>query len=172
MDNITKALIALVIVLLGGSYVWSTLHFQSQGSPAGTTFSNAKFAAIAWSFLTSTSTSLYNSDASDRYITDMRVACTGIGTSQVAYTGAGLANWPFQAATSSSATASTTNSNLVFNTTIPTTTVGAVATISSTTQSLGAIPAFAVWPAGTYLRMYSIATNTAACVGGVDYIAG
>lgn len=146
------------------------------GSPTGTTFNTAKFAGINFSLATATSTSIVNGDASDRYIMSLELACSGVGTSQTAYTGAGLASLTFKGATTTgvangTAVNVTVTTSLAFSTTIATSSGGGIATQASSTPSLGAIPAFQVWAAGSSLVLFTNATNTAACTGGVRYLA-
>ncbi len=139
------------------------------GSPVGTTFSTAKIAAmnIAPATASATSTSILNSDASDRYITSAFAECTGAGSSQTAYTGAGLANLLLRIATSSTAAPVVlSNTNYAANLTIATT---APATYQSTTTPTTSW--MQVWASGSYLTFYPNATNTAQCVVGVSYLA-
>lgn len=177
MTTTTKGILAIVGAVLVAWAIWGAYQYpqaQPQQQLAGTsavgsTFSNAKYYAINAAFTSGTSTSILNGDANDRIVTSLRYACSGIGTSQRGFVGGGLNQWVLQAATSSSATASTTNTNLVFNTAIPTTTV--LAQMSSSTQVLGGNFPNNIWASGSYLVFYANATNTAACTVGVDVLA-
>lgn len=154
----------------------TVINQQAAGaSPAGSTFTNAKFSGITFSLATATSTTIVNTDSNDRYIVSMELACSGIGTSQTAYTGAGLASVTFKGATTTQTTSGaaqivTNTTSLAFNTTLATTTPGGIYTIASSTLSLGALPAWQLWPAGLGLTMFTNATNTAVCTGGVRYL--
>lgn len=144
-------------------------------SPQGSTFTSAKFAGVAARLsspgASATSSSLLNSDSNDRIITGLRVGCQSVGTSQTAYTGAGLASLTvFAATTSSSAPATNSNTNKVGggNITIGTSTATYTIATSSAPTGTGAI--YNVWATGTYLTFTVNATNTALCTFGADYI--
>jgi hypothetical protein len=94
--------------------------------------------------------------------------CTGLGTSQTAYTGAGLANLSFTAGTTTtSAPAALSNSNYSFNSNISTT--SSVTYVASSTE--GVISGYSrIWPTGTYWTVSSNATNTATCTIGVSVL--
>lgn len=184
-------LVAVVLIAVGGvAFVTQNEDAQdgSGSSTAGATFNSAKVAAVAVAPATpgtgATSTSVYNSDASDRYITGLRVGCSSIGTSLTAYTGAGLANLTLTIATSST-NAPATNSNTahIFPTLNIATTTGFF-TVSSTTGAYattslsgaigytGSTSFRNLWTAGSYVSFFFNATNTAACTVGVDYLPG
>lgn len=179
MTNTEKSLIALAVAVVGvlifGAYQFPQVS-TLVSSPAGTTFNTAKYAGVRADLglpgSTGTSTSVQNTDASDRIITGLRHGCQAVGTSRTAYSGAGLASLLVTAATSSTASPSTnSNTNSVGGgaITIATSTPNfAVSTSSATGAGSSAI--FNIWPAGSYLTFTTNATNTATCTFGADYI--
>ncbi len=196
-QNLTLgAIVVVLVVAIGGGYFFPKLENQEQqdqavGSPVGTTFANAKVAAINL-FPTNgaTSTSVLNSDASDRFVIDNFVACTGATTTYAAVTGSALTSlgWIIKAATTSTlAPAVIGNTNLVMNDAIATGTVaagvasdyGGVVLVASTSiasssplvNNAGAAAQMFRWAAGSYLTFWSNATNTANCTVGVHYLA-
>lgn len=155
-----------------------TIIQQVAGSSVGSTFNTAKFAGIDWTLTNgATSTSVLNSDASDRYVTSFEVGCQSVGTSLTAVTGAGLISLQISAATTStSAPAVVSNTNLVGGgvMVIATSTpqfVEASSTASTAVPNTGRSTIANVWSAGSYMTFWSNATNTAACVVGVRYLA-
>lgn len=153
---------------------------QYAGSSAGASFNTARFAGVVANLSTAganaTSSSVYNGDSSDRYITAIRLGCNGVGTSKTAYTGTGLSALTVSVATSSTAAPATNgNTNLVggLAVTIGTSTanfVEASSTSASTVPNVGSNSVANIWAAGSYLTFTTNATNTAACTFGVDYI--
>lgn len=135
------------------------------GSPVGATFGDAKVSAIVINLATATSTAIQNNSGSDQYLMKDAIGCEGIGTSQTAYTGAGLASLKVQAATSSTGTGVLTNGNWVFNFTIPTSTP--TFTMSSSTVDTATTTNWTVWQAGSWMQFATNATNTAVCTFGV-----
>lgn len=183
MTSTTKAFLALVGAAIIGLAIYGAYQFPvapeaTVSSTAGSTFSFAKYAGVRADLSapgsTGTSTSVYNSDSSERYITGIRSGCSLVGTSRTAYTGAGLAALLFSAATSSTASpAVQTNTNKVGggDVTVGTSTPNyAVATSSATGSGSNAV--YNIWPAGSYLTFTTNATNTAQCTFGVDYVQG
>lgn len=167
-DIITNVLLVALILLVGYSVFFKA--DQALGSSTGTTFNSAKVATIVFAPATAsaTSTSVYNSDASDRKIESFVTDCSGVGTSFTAYTGAGLAALTFSAATSSTAAPAINTNTNVFNLAVGTTTPDSYNIIGNATTT----PALnRVWAAGSYLNIYSNATNTASCIVGVNYLA-
>jgi len=167
--NLTIAVFIIGLIAIGAYFYPKVNQMMKTGSAVGTTFNSAKVAAINMTISTGTATSssLYNSDGSDRYIIDAFSVCSGVATSYTAYTGTGLAslNWKM-ATTSTSAPAILTNTNYVANMNMATTT--SVAMASSTVGDLAT--GNRTWAAGTYLTIQPNATNTAACTAGVHYI--
>ena len=140
-------------------------------SPAGTTSQTAKFFSVVANLGTpganATSSSILNTSANDYYVKSMNVGCETVGTSQTAYTGAGLASLTVKAATTSTAApASNANTNLAGSITISTTTPNFVE--ASTTASSGSNSVNYIWASGAYMTFTTNATNTAACTFGVE----
>ncbi len=186
MTTLSKSLLAFAVVgalagliaFFGLSPFGKQIIQQTFGSPVGSTFSTSKFAAVAVNLANvganGTSTSILNTDTSDRYPISIDLGCEGVGTSQTAYSGTGLAALTLSVATSSTANPlpSNANTNYVGAATlvIPTSTVQ-VAISSSTAALPGNTRSGVVWGAGTYMTFTFNATNTAACSVGVKYIA-
>lgn len=184
MDN--KTFIAGYVVLLLlvlGSYFYPAQHANNYPTPNagtistanGTVFNSAKIAETGFPLTTgnatTTSTALYNGDANDRIISSTFAFCSGLGTSQTAFTGTGLKSLSMLAATSSDGGGLLSNTNYVYQGDIATsspyffeasTTPGKV---NSTNQGLR------TWAAGTYLMFQVNATNTANCIVGAHYYA-
>lgn len=175
----TKSIIAAVSALVICVVIWGAYQYPkavstiATGSPAGSTFNTAKFAAVTADLstpgTTGTTTSILNTDASDRYVTGARLGCNGIGTSLTAYTGAGLVSLTLTIGTSSTANANTIGATAkVLNAVVvPTSTIQY--SFASSTSS-GANAQATVWHANEYMNFQFNATNTAACTTGVDYI--
>lgn len=176
----TKYLLAFIgVVVIAGAIYGAYLYPKVQilvGSPAGTTFGTSKFAAVAVNLANTgangTSTSILNTDASDRYPVSVDIACEGVGTSQTAYSGTGLAALTLSVATSSTANPnSNANTNYVGAATLAIPTSTTQVAISSSTAALpGNTRSGVVWGAGSYMTFTFNATNTAACSVGVKYI--
>ena len=141
-------------------------------SAVNSTFLSAKVAAIAFSPTTgATTTSILNTDASDRIVTDAFVTCSGVGTSYTALTGAGLASLQFKMATSSTAfPAIISNTNLLLSSAVIATSSVDVYVATTTPGLAGTSDFVRRWAAGSYLAVTSNATNTAACIVGVHYL--
>lgn len=142
-------------------------------SPAGSSFSDAKIADVSVNFAApganATSTSVLNTDANDRYISYEKVGCEGVGTSQTAYTGTGLASLTVTIATSSTAAPSgNANTNTLPVITVGTSTSNFVMS-SSTAAAPGSNLVSNIWAANSYLTFTTNATNTAKCIVGVNY---
>lgn len=172
VQAIVVAVIAGALSGLIAAKLTSKTEVIQAGSATGSTFNSAKVAMINASFASATSSGVYNSDASDRIITDATWSCTGVGTSQTAYTGAGLATWTISMATSSTASGSSfLNANTNYVVTTVQATSAAEVYIASTTPGLTGSVFVRRWAAGTYLNIFTNATNTAACTIGVKYLA-
>lgn len=152
-----------------------TQQFTAGSSPTGSTFGTAKLAAITMALAgsTGTTTSIQNTDSNDRLVTASHAACEGVGTSQTAGSGSGLANLTFSVGTTSLNFASATTTTpapwakiAVFN--VATNTINAE--VSSTTLATATSSNAIVWPAGTYMTFWWNATNTATCTVGVSYL--
>lgn len=172
--NISLVLIglALVVGLVAGHSFWGKVAAPVAGgpSPVGTLRSNAKDYTVTFipATGTATTTSILNSDSTDRYVTNDYIFCTGVGTSKTAYTGTGLASLTFTAATTSTANpTSLTNTNYILNSSVATSST--VTFVATSTE--GVIAGWSrIWPTGTYLTFSSNATNTAICTVGVHTI--
>lgn len=120
-----------------------------------------------------TTSSVLNGDTQDRVVTGSDVACSGVGTSKTAYTGAGLAAVTFTMSTTSTANpAALTQTNYVLNATFATSTTDSYVSTTSANVVNSATGNGVRWQAGSYMTISSNATNTAACVVGVKYIQG
>lgn len=136
---------------------------QYLGSPAGTTFNTAKIAgvnmALATAGINATTSSITNSDSSDRIITGGYATCSGLGTSLTADGTAGVYSLVLNIGTS------TTNMLTI-----------AVATTSSqinvaSSSAFAAVSYLSRWNIGSTLNFAWNATNTAACTVAVTYLA-
>lgn len=164
--------VALFVAIFIGRYFGpvytNTTQVNAVTSPVGTTFNSAKVAQIniTPSTASATSTGVLNTDSYDRYIEAMYGACSGVGTSLTAYTGAGLASLGLTvtAATGTTAAPNTITNTNSFVMTVATTTVDSFASTTSATNLSR------VWATGSYLNFAFNATNTAACTVGVHYI--
>jgi hypothetical protein len=147
-----------------------TLVQQFGASPAGTTFNTAKVAAININpqSKTSTSTSLYNGDASDRIVTDGFVSCSGL-TSMKGATSAGVAKFNWTAATSSTAAPAPSIAARKFA--ALQVTLGTSTAYNEIATSTFTVPWGHLWKAGTYMIFQTNATSSAAaCQVGVHYL--
>lgn len=174
----TKKIIALVLALvitgaIVGAYYYPHLA-QNVGSATGTTFNTAKFAGVVISLANpganGTSTSILNTDSFDRYVTSWKVACNGVGTSQTAYTGAGLSSLKVSVGTTTSAAPATFLSFAAIASAQNLSTSTTVLEVSSSTLQSATSSLAARWPSNTYLTFSFNATNTAACTVGADYV--
>lgn len=177
MTTFGKSVLAFILaVIIGGAiygaYQYPKAILPSFGSPVNTTFSSAKVVAVDMSPLTqtATSTSIQNTDASNRWIASFGFAgCTGVQNSQTDLTGTGLASWFVQAATTSVPNQGLQgNTNYALNMTIPTSTAGVPAIVAVSSSTPSAISG--IWAPGSYMTFTFNATNTAACVVELDYI--
>lgn len=167
-------LIVLVSALVGfglGSFLSKDGSVLSSISTSSTTtFNSAKLAEVGFSPATgsATSTSILNTDSTDRIVQDAFIYCDTVATSRTAYSGTGLAALLFTAATSSTAAPVTnSNANYAMYNIVSTSTPNFY--VSSTT--IGVASYGRVWESGSYMSFFSNATNTAACVVGVHYLA-
>ena len=170
MKNILITVALVVAIALGvGAYFYPE-SVQSLGSAAGTQFGTAKIAQVNINpqSRTSTSTSLYNSDQSDRYVTDAVVSCSGL-TSMAGATGAGVATFNWTAATTSAAAPTASIATAPFaamQVSLGTSTAYNMIATSTYTAPWGRI-----WRAGEYMTFQTNATSsTATCTVGVKYL--
>lgn len=176
-------LFAIAIVIAVGGYFSPavTRVVQSLGSSAGATFGDAKYAGVVIALTNQgangTSTSIINTDTSVRYVTGLRLACTGLGNSFSSGVGAGLASLQVTVGTSSTAAPvaqasvgifSRVSSGLIIATATPT------FVIASSTTQIATSTLASPWYPNEYMTFWWNATSTATstCTEGVDYIGG
>ena len=192
MTNTTKSLLAFAVIasafgaiaFFGGSPFGAQPVPQQQqqtntlgATTQGSTFSNAKQGSVVVSLANpganATSSSVLNPSTSDWYITAVKAACEGVGSSNTAYSGAGLAALTLKIATTSTAApAANGNTNLVGTAALTIATTTAQFVISSSTAGIGlgnTTSISNIWAAGSYETFTFNATNTAACTVGLDY---
>lgn len=181
MNNILKTLGGVLVILaIAGAYSYpesKTIPLVEQGETlglsTGTTFNTMKLASIVFTPATgsATSTSILNTDSSDRKIQNFFYDCSSVGTSFTAYTGGGLVSDGviFSFATTSTAAPATPQTTNAINLRVATTTPDSYNTIGTATTTPTALQR--VWAAGSYGTISSNATNTASCVVGVTYFA-
>ena len=143
-------------------------------NPSGTNYSNAMYDGVTVNLGSAgagaTSTSIYNTDSFDRYVTSIRGACVNVGTSKTAYTGTGLVSLQLTVATTTTANPAVIPGNIaVANAFVLSTSTTNFMFASSTTQVSTTSNAI-VWPANTYETFWVNATNTATCTFGLDYV--
>lgn len=173
---------AVVVLSVMGALAWfgitpflsnTTTVQQVAGSPAGTSFNTSKVAAINISpqSITSTSTSLLNSDASDRIVTESFVTCSGL-TSMNGSTAAGVSTFQWWAATSSTAAPTASVFNAPFAAMNITVATSSGDGFTSTSTFTGTAVYARRWSAGTYMVFQTNATSSSAvCQAGVRYLA-
>lgn len=167
--KIIFAIVIVAIVAVCGLFLTIQKDtVTNAGSAVGTSYQTQRIAQKNISpTVGATTTSMYNGDDSDRWILSNFAACSQVGTSRTAYTGAGLASLTVTSATTTTnAPAAITNSSTVTLT---------IATSSTefmiNTASTGSTSSYLTrWAAGTYYTWAFNATNTAACTVGVSYI--
>lgn len=172
MNKITYVILGVLILGLGiiaGHSIWPQQTLAPvQTNAVGTTGNTAKRFSVIFSLTSqsSTSTSILNTDGTDRIILSTFHTCNTLGSSFTPVTGSGLANLIIQAATTSTAAPTLLgNSNLVMNSIVATTTPGfeLVSTSSTASSEISR-----VWASGSYLTFNTNATNTATCEVGAD----
>lgn len=167
-----KIIISLVLAVAVGAAIVGAYFYPQEvknfGSPVGSTFNTAKIAAVNMSPLTlaATSSSVLNTDSSNRYVESLNADCTGVGTSGGA-TGAGVATWTITAATTTVANEGSQGNTNTFVGSVATTTPYSL--LSSVIATTGTGINY-VWAPGSYMTFLFNATNTAACVVGVHYL--
>lgn len=167
---IITGIVCLIVGAIAGFILAprQNVSYTVQGiSSPGATNSSAKEYTVTMAPLLAagTTTSLLNTDGTDRFIKDSFAACTGVGTSNAYLTGTGgIAALLVQMSTSTvGSTGLQGNTNYASSITISTTTPWAY-TSTSTLAATGV--AGLIWPSGTYLNITFNATNTAACTVG------
>lgn len=180
---IVSAIVLVAGALIAGAYYYPQVAAVGAPSATGTTFTSQKIATVvmAPTAAGATTTSILNSDSFDRWIDETVVACSGVGTSRTAYTGAGLAAWFVRMATTSTSAPNSFGGNTNYVTTMTIATSSAFSFVASSspsqylsssdptvaTSSMPAVNRF--WPSGSYLTIDYNATNTATCTVGVSY---
>ncbi len=171
MNNILKIVLAVVVLgavtYLGMSYPKVMLGVAS---PVGATNSDAKIASIAMlpRSTTATSTSILNSDATDRIVTDAGVTCTGL-TNMFGNSATGVATFRWVAATSSTAAPATIIPSTLsaMDVTVATSSVDGFTATSTYTSAFSRR-----WNANSYMVFETNATSSAAaCTPFVHYVA-
>lgn len=165
MKNTIYTVVGVVVLVLAiaGGYMFprvTTIIRAGAVSTSGT-YNNTTFnSQIIFNPLTSTSTSILNTGASDRAIENTVVYCTAIGNPLTYLTGAGLASWTLlEATTTTSGNGLQGNTNYIANMTIATTSNSYIAT---TTE--GVLYAYSrYWPVNTYMTFNFNATTTGSC---------
>lgn len=188
----TKNVLAIVIALVvaGGIYggykylITPPVTPVSIGSSdAGSTFGNAKQAAIAVNLASpgtnGTTTFITNNDTNDRFVSSVELGCENIGTSQTPYTGANGAGVSTLQMTVGTGTASTivggipqSFSKVVTAMVIPTSTANYLVSSSTSANNLASTTLSTIWHSGESMIFGINATNTAQCTIGVRYIQG
>lgn len=169
-------LVVVAVLAIGADFVLRPAEpTVVAGSPTGSTFNDAKVATVNLNLANTgangTSTSILNNSGSDRYVLGPVVACEGLGTSQAAYAGGGLASLTLVVSTSSTASpASTTPTIQVGNLTIATSTVNFL--LASSTSQTATTSFAAIWSNNAYMTFQTNATNTGVCNVGVQYLQG
>jgi hypothetical protein len=177
MSNTTKLVISFVVGLLVGFFVYALLHpavitqTTAGASPTGSTFTTAKFAAVTINLANTgqngTSTSIINTDTNSRYVSSVKVGCTGVGTSLTAGNGTGLASLQLSIGTTS------TSNPVSFVSGNPVVSGMVIATTTSNyfiSSSTSGLTNGSIWGAGMPMTFSWNATNTAVCTEGVEYI--
>lgn len=171
----TTFIVSVAIAILAGVISGYLLTHKdlsvSAISTAGTTGSTGKYLSQTMSLAdsTGTTTSIFNPFGRDIAVRSVDVMCQGVGTSQTAYTGAGLSALNIEIATSSTNTitgnVAQINTNYLGNINISTSTVNSY--IASSTEGV-LVGTSRIIPSGTYAIISSNATNTAACAIGLS----
>lgn len=178
MKNIIYAAVIIGALLGSAAFAGYSPFLKTVINQFGTTSGSATTQHIAeFAFnpttASATSTSVLNADGQDRVVRGVDVACSGVGTSKTAYTGAGLATLTFTAATSSTASpAALSNTNYTLNVTVPTSTTDVYVSTSTSSGVNSATGNSMRWQSGSYMTVASNATNTAACIVSVSYLQG
>lgn len=162
-------IVLMGVAVLGFARITNDESVAVTASPAGATFNTARVAAININpiDITSTSSSMLNSDANDRIVTDAFVTCSGLVTTMSGMSGA-VADFRWLAATSSTAAPipAITNVFAAMNMAVATSTSDGYAATTTYTS-----PFSRRWNTGTYLVFQANATSSAAtCQAGVHYL--
>lgn len=156
---------AVLILLMLGVFWYATSHLSvGAASPGGSTFGDAKIAAISWNPATSaaSSTSILNTDGSSRIIVSSFLSCTGQNGQGFTMTAATTTN-------PGTTTGLQGSTNYAANDVATTTTGSSNMFVASSTEG---VPTYSnrVWPANVYLTFLASATNAGNCTAGVYYL--
>lgn len=174
-NSIVYSVSVIVAIALGLTLGYTLFHTEEMSvgtSSTGTTFSTAKIAEVVMApqSVTATSSSILNTDSSDRYVTDAGVYCTGLTTMFGMNGAGGLVTFDYYAGTTSSAAptaAVTSNPLLAMRVSVATATPNGFTATSTFTN-----PYARVWNSGSYLTFQTNGTSSAAiCTPYVRYIA-
>lgn len=150
---------------------------QAFGATANSTNSSQNQLFIyGWNLANGTSTSILNTSGNDVWATQLQYNCSGVGSSNTPYTGAGLASVTFKAATTSTShvtdtsasNVAVTNTNLAVSFTLATSSANQL--VASSTLSVGGQILNEDIPPNAYITFFVSATNTAVCNVGVQII--
>lgn len=167
---ISAIVLTFVIACFGLLYPKYDASLTASGtsSTSGVTNNSAKIASITMALSSATSSSILNTDATDRIVESGFYSCDNLTTVLAPYTGGGFAALSFEAATTSAAASSATavtNANAAFKSTVATS--SSFGFVASSTYA-AAFPR--VWATGSYMTFWSNATTTASCTIGLHYI--
>lgn len=166
--SIYVALIVIALIAIGGYFYPAFNGFAGAASNSGAFTNTPGLYTVTLNPLTSTSTAILNSGATDRDIESSVLYCSAMGSSFTGFSGTALANWILKSSTSTSPTvtaATLANTNYIFNATVSTSSI--YLNIASSTIGGGIGDVTRLWPAGTYINFEFNATNTASCTIGV-----
>lgn len=171
MKNIYIAL-AIVVALVFGVLIGYVIHPQQTiqvGSATGSTFGTAKFAGVVVNLANQgqngTSTSLVNTDTSDRYIDSLKLGCESVGLGS---TNKAALTMSVATTTTANPAAFAYNQALALNYGIATGTPNFI--MASSTTIIATSTDAMLWRSGEILTFWFNATNTAVCTVGVGYI--
>lgn len=173
MNKFTYTIVGVLILGLGiliGHSFWGQTKLTVGTNAVGTIATTAKEATIIYSLASqsSTSTSILNTDSTDRIILATYQSCQNLGSSFSPVTGSGITNLIIQAATTSTAAPVLLgNSNLIMSSIVATTTTSFELVSTSTTASS---EISRIWASNSYLTFNTNATNTAICLVGARYL--
>lgn len=167
--------VALAVVAYVGVKYPLAIPMVNSGSPTGSTFNTAKVAEVVMAptdTLAATTTSIQNTDTSDRWVTDIFANCQGDTTAKAS--NVGLANFNLKAATTSVANLGLQgNGNLAGNLNLATSTIYSANSSSTPTAANGAGAMLYLWKAGSYMTYLFNGTTTSStsCIVGSHYLA-
>ncbi len=184
MDNskIYAGLLVLALIAIGGYFFpqGNTVIQKMFGSPGNATFLGQPAASVIFNLSAGTTTSILNTDASDRYITTFQASCSGITSivapylgvnSSIGYFGIRAATTTFNAATGTpTANVLVSNSNFAASTTVATSSAITVMSTSTAAATMNSNQFSQEWAAGSYLTFITNATSSGTCTVGVMYL--